>query len=627
MTVPARDLPTVCLMLAAATGVAACRSDAALAAFARAADGQGAPPLVAMPVKLDNFGYRPGDTKVAIFTADPGGAVQVRTPAGAVAFTVPADGGSIQSKGPDAGSGDRIWWVDFTPFDARGVFHLFSASLGARSYAFVIAPDAYAEVMKTALKTFYRQRCGVAKPAAYAQSWEDGAACHRADIVTGPAPGHADHGRLDLSGGWHDAGDYNKYVWYAASNAILFLLRAWEDDPGVFPDGSLGNPESGNGISDLLDEVKWELDFLLRMQLPDGSVLSQVHAAGSDSGAAPPSADTTRRYYHDPTLQSGAVFAGSCAAGARAFLAAGQPAYAATLKAASLSAWRWLEGRGDGDEKVWAAAEVFRMDPTLVSARHYVDSYHGAGWSGVSLDAARYDTHAALTYLRAPGATPEVAANMRAAIGRQVDRLFSADDLYRSGMPLSSYHWGSNAIRAEDGVFLLQAARLGATGSRTAAVCRRHALDVLHYFHGQNPLGMVYLTNMASRGGEHSSWQIFHNWFGQSQDSYSRANFVGKPASVFEPEYPYFRGRDNHGVSDDKTSVLGPAPGFVPGGPNLDYSGDAVPPGRAACPNLFYRDWTDQAAWTARTWEITESSIGYQGPYVALAAAFVGGGS
>ena len=50
---------------------------------------------------------------------------------------------------------------------------------------------------------------------------------------------------------------------------------------------------------------------------------------------------------------------------------------------------------------------------------------------------------------------------------------------------------------------------------------------------------------------------------------------------------------------------------------------DATPPAHAGCPSLFYRDWNDQSAWTARTWEITETSIGYQAPYVALAAAFV----
>jgi hypothetical protein len=584
---------------------------------------QGGAGRITLSVKVDNFGYRPDDTKVAIFSADPGSIVQVRTSAGAIVFAVPIDGGSISSRGTDAGSGDQIWWVDFSPLRARGTYQLFSPSLNARSYDFAIAPNVYNEVMRTALKTFYRQRCGTAKPPTYAGAWADGAACHRVDASTGPANGHLHRGLRDLTGGWHDAGDYNKYLTYSASNAILFMLRAWEDDPRAFPDGDLNIPESGNGVSDLLDEVKWELDFFLKMQLPDGSVLANVHADGSANGASPPSADTTRRSYREPTLESGAVFAGSCAFASRVFTAAGQVAYAATLRRAALLTWSWLQGQGNSDEKVWAAAEIFRTDPTITSARSYVDGYHAAHWSGVIFQVTRYDSHAAITYVQTGGATAAVVSVMRANIGRQVDRIFLADDLYRNGMPGSSYHWGSNEVRAGQGVFLLQAARLGVTGSHTAGECRRHALDILHFFHGQNPLSMVYLTNMASAGGEHSSWQFFHNWFGQSQDLYSRSNYVGKPSSVVEPHYPYFGGVDNHGIRDDKTSALGPAPGFVPGGPNKDYSGDATPPGGGRYPNRFYRDWNDQGVWTARTWEITENSIGYQGPYVALASAFV----
>src|SRR5260370_33295154 len=125
--------------------------------------------------------------------------------------------------------------------------------------------------MQTALKTFYLQRCGLAKTATPSGAWADGTACHRGDASTGAAAGHGDRGLRDLTGGWHDAGDYNKYVWYAASNAILFMLHAWEDEPGAFPDGALNGPESGNGVSDRLDEIKWELDFFLKMELPRGS--------------------------------------------------------------------------------------------------------------------------------------------------------------------------------------------------------------------------------------------------------------------------------------------------------------------------------------------------------------------
>ncbi len=134
---------------------------------------------------------------------------------------------------------------------------------------------------------------------------------------------------------------------------------------------------------------------------------------------------------------------------------------------------------------------------------------------------------------------------------------------------------------------------------------------------------MVYLSNMASLGGEHSSFQFYHAWFGDSNNNHSRINFIGKPTTIVEPDYPYFKGTDNHGVNDNKTSVLGPAPGFVPGGPDASYTGTASPPLNVSFYNRTYRDWNDQIVWTARTWEITENSIGYQGPYVALGAYFM----
>jgi hypothetical protein len=575
-----------------------------------------------MSAGFDHFGYRPRDPKVAVASADPGPVVEVRTRAEESALRLTVDAGSIRRKGKDPDSGDEVWWMDLSSLTLPGTYHLWSPSLQARSYEFVVAQDVYEEVLRTAVRTFYLQRCGVGKLARYAGNWADEGACHRADTAAGAARGQVDRGRLDLSGGWHDAGDYNKYMWYATSNAILFMLRAFEEDAGSFPDGFLRIPESGNDVSDLLDEVKWEIDFLLKMQLPDGSVLSRIQAEGQANGSAPPSADQSLRYYHDPTLESAAVFAGSCAVASRVFAVAGQGPYAATLKKAALRAWSWVQGQGNGPEKVWAAAEIFHLDQGVTSARAYVDGYYPAGWSGVPLGVTSYDAHAAITYVQVAGATPAVVSAMRADIAQEVDQIFASDDLYRNGMPKKSYFWGSNSIRAGYGVFLLQAARLQATGSHTGEESRRHALDFLHYFHGQNPLGMVYLTNMASLGGEHSSWQIFHNWFGQSQSPYSSSRYVGRAASIVEAHYPYFGGTDNHGVRDDKTSLFGPAPGFVPGGPNQEYSGDARPPGHAVYPNRSYRDWNDQTVWTARTWEITEPSIGYQGPYVALVAAF-----
>lgn len=574
-------------------------------------------------LRLDNLGYRPGDAKVAVSATDPGPVIEVRRGASEEpVLQVIASDGLVRAKGQDAASGDDVWWVDVSALSAPGTYYVWSPSRRLRSYDFVVGDDVYRGALRAALKTFYWQRCGVAKAKANALDWADERPCHTGDTSTLAARGHKDRGPKDLAGGWHDAGDYNKYVWYSVSNAILYLLRAWEAAPELFPDGFLDIPEAGNGVSDLLDEVKWELDYLLKMQLPDGSVLSRVHAAGDANGKAPPSTDDAPRFYEDPTVDGGGVFTGSCALASRVFTRAGQGAYGARLKAAALAGWTWLVAQpAHPEEKLWAAAEVFRLDPTVESARSYLE--RGRDWSKAGLSAGHYAAHAAVTHLRTPEAGRDLAAALRVQIGLEVDRLFHADDLYRNGMPATSYHWGSNSKRAAAGVLLLDAADLAATGSHTAAQCRAHALDLLHFFHGQNALGMLYLTNMASLGGEHSSWQVFHHWFGQSQSAYSRARYAGKPARIPEPDYPYFAGSDNHGVRDDKASSHGPPPGFVPGGPNRDYSGDARPPAGAGAPGRFYRDWNDQRSWTARTWEITETSIGYQGPYVALVAAFV----
>ena len=586
-------------------------------------------PALAAPVtqdlRLDHFGFRPADTKIVIATQNPGTTVEIRNAADdSLAFTVPTDGGSITPKGADdMHSSDTVWWIDISSFSTIGSYHLYAPSLAAQSYDFDIRADVYSGAMRTALRAFYLQRCNTPKTSSPASAWDDAASCHDADATTGPATGNTNYGIRDLRGGWHDAGDYNKYVWSAASSAILTMLRAFEDNPSALRDDDTGIPDSGNGIPDVLDEVRVELDWIMAMQLPDGSVLSQMHVPGFASDS-PPSADTNVRYYQNPTLESGAVAAGSLALASRIFAAEGYAVYAATLEAAALASWTWLQTQGDSEEKVWAAAEIFRMDASQTPARDYVDNFYPSQWNGRFFNVASYDTFAALSYVATPAASPAVVSNMLSNMSDQVDYIFSEDSLYRNGMPAWSYYWGSNAIRAHYGLFLLRAAEEGATGAHSAGDCFDHALDILHFFHGQNPLGMLYMSNMAALGGEHSSFQFYHAWYGDSSNASSVTQYAGKPTSITEPAYPYYAGTDNHGVSDNKVSLYGPAPGFVTGGPNKDYGGTSAPPLGSVYYEKFYRDWADQVDWTAQTWEITENSIGYQGPYVALAAYFLG---
>jgi hypothetical protein len=594
--------------------------------------------LVAAPVtqniKIDHFGYRPNDVKIAIFTADPGAAVQIRNASDTVVYTIPTNGGSITSMGADGQpSGDTVWQVNFTSFNTSGAYRLYVPSWNQQSYDFDISEDVYNEVGKVALKTFYYQRCGVAHPQPFAApAWADPYVCHDYLTATTAASGEPNYGTLDLSGGWHDAGDYNKYVWGDLELAMVMLLLAYENNPGVFYDGQLTIPGGANGVPDILDEVKVEIDWLLKMQMPGGEVLSRVwddYAGAADT--CPPSNAVHPHHYYGPNLDSGAIFTGSVAMFARLCAALGDPyGNVAALKQAAIRCWNnYLVTQGDSTMKCWAAAELWRLDPSITSAKSYVEGYF-PDWATAYQEGYSAATHAAYAYIQTPGADPTVVNKMKTAIGATVNEYFDNRGPYRNSMRDVYYHWGSNKCRGSWGVLLLEAAKLGATGGHTAAECRELAEDFLHAFHGQNPMGMVYLTNMAAYGGEHSSFQFYHSWFGAVTDPESKAWYIGLPPGVTEPDYPYFKGVDNYGVSDNNYSVYGPLPGLVPGGPNKDYSGLATPPRGATYYERFYRDWVDNSPrgwYRTKVWEVNENSISYQGPYVALVAGFMSVGT
>lgn len=596
-----------------------------------AAQIQGA--TTSLNIKIDTFGYRTTDPKFAVFSANPGASVELRDTSDVVQTTL--SGAAIVSAGADNTnySGDTLWHVDFSSFTTPGTYRLYSASLNEQSYDFEIRDDIYNAVGKTALKTYYYQRCNTAHPAPYAGTgYTDNVACHMGDATRGAASGQTDYGTKDLTGGWHDAGDYNKYVWYAVGDSILHMLTAYEDNPGIFIDADLNIPESGNGRADILDEVKYELDWLLKMQLgaaQNYAVLERVRETSYTSGSPPSANNATTRGYFNPNLESGAMFVGSLAMASRIFAAEGDAAYAATLLTAAKNTWtNWLSVQPAGsadfnDKRCWAAAELFRADQTVTTAEAHVRAYL-ANWNTFTYDPDYWLWVAALAYIQTPsGTNATTVSQMRARYGAGVNAIFATNDKYRNGMSSWQHYWGSNRPRAKYGLYLLQAAKIGQTGSYTATQCRNHALDFLHYFHGQNAASMTYLTNMKSLGGDHSSYMFYHLWFGASGTAFSVNNFMGKPAAVVEPHYPYYSGTDNHGISDNRSSTYGPAPGFIPGGPNSSYTGTANPPGGITFYNKAYRDWAWQQVGTPKSWEITENSISAQGPYVALSAYFM----
>jgi endoglucanase len=163
-------------------------------------------------------------------------------------------------------SGDRGWWFDFSAVVEPGSYYIVDVERDIAGGRFEIADDVYDDVLDAALRMFWFKRANTPHPESLAGPWSDEAAY--------VGPGQDTEARsvddpdnaattLDLSGGWFDAGDTGKYVTFA-SEPVHQLLTAYERNPAVFDD-AVGIPESGNGIADVLDEVRWEIEWLERM--------------------------------------------------------------------------------------------------------------------------------------------------------------------------------------------------------------------------------------------------------------------------------------------------------------------------------------------------------------------------
>jgi hypothetical protein len=616
-------------------------------------------------IKIDNFGYRTGDYKIAYFTSNPGTTVGVyNASTGQLAYSVPS--ADITSKGTDTTgiTGDTVWWVNFSAFTTSGTYYIYSTSLNEQSYNFQINDCIYQAPMTATLKALYYQRCGCAKPAQYAGvNWSDTSACHLQDETCAPAPGCTfpnSYGTLDLSGGWHDAGDFNKYIGSTPSGscqswggdngeAIHDLMLAYEWNPTLFTTGQTNIPEPDAGVPDILEEAKWELDWYLKMQMTDKHVLSVVHANGG-GGGSPPSTDATVRYYYPPNGDGEAQFVAMLSNSARVMSSVpGLASYATNLRSAAEATWNAYETTWTSDNvKFWAAAEIFRMEEALggpasieTAAQSFVDTYQSNSWNNFWLNEDLVQQNWGIAaYIESTNATPAVVANMKTDWSTLVNDIFSTTDSYNSALHSWDYSWGADEYKMNYAMELLWGAKLGATGGQSVSQCVQHAEDYLHYMNGANTLNMTLMTNSNAIGASHGIWRIYHEWFGNyypfgpnpaGPGTYSYDNFIGKPTAVVDPLYPYFSGVDNFGVSDSGPSSFGPPPGIVPDGPSNGYAqqnGQSEPPmlsGGAAPPyEKGYRDWdwVDLNGNESVPWVVNETGLYYTASYFIVASNF-----
>ncbi len=301
-------------------------------------------------------------------------------------------------KGKDAISGDTLHEIDFSTFTIPGEGYTLEAA-GIKSAPFNISNEIYNQLKQDALSYFYMNRSGIEIEAEYAgEEWARPAGhvtdaevtCFKGKDADGYDWPGCDYS-LDAVGGWYDAGDFGKYVVNGGITAWT-LMNLYEQGWEVLADGSQPIPEQGNGVPDLLDEVRWEMEFLLAMQVPDGQPKAGMahHKLHDEAWAGMPMVPPTEvdndnaneipasgRYVYAPSTAATLNLAAAAAQCARIWpdldaefadrcLVAAESAWQAARKNPNIYAGN-NPGSGGGnyedqnvsDEFYWAAAELY----------------------------------------------------------------------------------------------------------------------------------------------------------------------------------------------------------------------------------------------------------------------------
>jgi endoglucanase len=537
--------------------------------------------------------------------------------------------GKTTVAGADRASGDHVHLVDFHGVTAPGTYRIKIS--GQTSRPFAVGAGLYAPLASAALNFFYQNRAGIPIEARYAGGAQWARPAGHPREVARCFQGADERGTqwpgcrytLDVTGGWYDAGDHGKYV-VNGGISLWTLQNLYERQAaaGRFPfaDGRARLPEAGNGIDDLLDEARWEMRFLLAMQIPDGTraqvpvgrlpsdaplTLRAVDAGGmahqkvADRNwtplPTPPHTDKEDRLLYPPTTGATLNLAATAAQCARIWRSI-DPAFSATCLKAAKRAYRAAVrnpevyatnsftgsgGYGDkdlSDELYWATAELW----ATTGEAQYGTALRAMPAATAPVGEPNWANVAALgtiTLATASGVPEADAARARSGVIAAADAFLTETGRsgYRIPYATLDYPWGSNSS------ILNRAMILGvAHGLTRDARYRAGVVDAMDYTLGRNPLDQSYVSGFGARPLKNPH----HRFWAQQLDA----------------------------------SLPGPPPGVVSGGPNSTAMIDPVAlamKGKCAP----QRCWKDDAT----AYALNEVAINWNAPLLWVAAYLDGG--
>ncbi|HEX3903189.1 MAG TPA: glycoside hydrolase family 9 protein [Polyangia bacterium] len=547
------------------------------------------PPI--LNVLVNQVGYLPALAKIAI----------VKNPAAVPWTLLNAKGESVASGvtipfGDDHDSGEKVSAADFTGTTQVGTGYTIKVGNDV-SHPFDIRPDLYKKLKYDALAYYYQTRSGIEIKMPYAgdPKWAHpaghvGVKPNHGDGDVPCAPGSGCDYKLDVRGGWYDAGDHGKYI-ISAGISVWTLLNWWErtkvfgTSAGDFADGKMNIPENANGVPDLLDEARWELEFELKMQVPEGQPLAgMVHAKIHDGNwtqlGLAPQEDPMVRYLQPPTTAASLNLAANAAQAARVWkkidlafsqkcLAAAERAWAAAV--AHPEVYQSKGGVGGGpydddhvdDEFYWAAAELYVTTgkdvykESLTKSPHFKEiKAQGTGEEGMYTPVTWANTQfmGSVSLAVVPNgigkaAVEAIRKNLVAAADEYLE--IARKQGYRVPFavpPQKGYPWGSSSFVLNNALLLGLAHDFTHDGRYLNGVGA--AMD---YILGRNPLDQSYVTGWGSRPLENPYHRF---WCHQSIPAYPPPPpgvLSGGPNSGFED--PYMQGAGLDGCAPQKCFI------------------------------------------------------------------------
>jgi endoglucanase len=470
-------------------------------------------------VRVNTIGYVPERAKRAsvLLTAT---AFDVKKKAdGSVALH-----GALVGPVTDPDTGQTIWTADFSALADEGDYYVDVPGVG-RSPDFPIGRASYQSAMLAAMLGFYGWRCNTAVSLSWQGATFQHGACHMDDAHTDYV---ATAGTRDGKKGWHDAGDYGKYVPNAAATVGL-MLQAWEDFGAALGKMKLPIPETGGATPDYLAEIRWELDWVLEMQYgaTDGRVshkLTSKRFDVTDYVFVMPENDLMTRYFTPAgTLAAAdfvammakaarvfapfdAVFAKACLDAAKvsyAYLAA-NPAYVnAERQARNLGFVTGGYEANDASDRLWAAAELWETTGDAAALADYETRVMAVkSRIDVGFDWGKMGTLGSLVYLRSQRTekSPAVVAALEADLIGTADFIVTNTQAsgYGRGLGANLYWWGSNGSVPRICAILETAYSIAGNPAHLDA-----CLDQLGWIFGRNDYDRSFVTGLGRNPPAH----------------------------------------------------------------------------------------------------------------------------